>query len=291
MKSKMQASELVLTPEGAVYHLRLKPHQLAEKVILVGDPGRVAMVAHHFSSVEHQVQNREITTITGIYNHQRITVMSTGMGTDNIDIVLNELDALVNIDFEARRVHPKTKSLQLIRLGTSGALQASIEPGSFVASAWGVGIDGLLNFYNGDKSSFDQPLNQAFMEHMQWPDSWADPYSVPADKGLLEQLGAGFHQGITATAPGFYGPQGRRLRGELFHPNLNDLLMSFDFQGRRVVNFEMETSALYGLSALLGHRALTLCVAIANRATGQFLNDYHHQMEQLIVHTLDHLTQ
>lgn len=290
MKSKMQASELILTPEGAVYHLRLKPNQLASKIILVGDPGRVSMIAGHFSEIEFQVQNREINTVTGFYNNQRITVMSTGMGTDNIDIVLNELDALVNIDFEARCPKSQHTSLQLIRLGTSGALQASIEPGSFVASAWGVGIDGLLHFYKGDKSSFDHSMNAAFMQHMQWPDAWAHTYSVPANPGLLDKLAGGFVNGITATAPGFYGPQGRQLRGELFHPALNDLLMSFEYQGRRVVNFEMETSALYGLAALLGHQALTLCVAIANRATGQFLNNYHSRMEQLVVHTLNALT-
>lgn len=290
MESKMQASELILTPEGAIYHLRLKPHQLAHKIILVGDPGRVAMVSAHFSNIEHQVQNREICTHTGWYNEQRITAMSTGMGTDNIDIVLNELDALVNIDFEARAPKQQHTTLDLVRLGTSGALQPGIEPGSFIASAWGVGIDGLLNFYDGDKSSFDDPMNKAFMQHMQWPAEWAHTYAAPANKDLLEKLGKGLFQGITATAPGFYGPQGRQLRGRLHHQTLNDLLMSFDYQGRRVVNFEMETSALYGLSAILGHRALTLCVAIANRATGQFLNDYHPQMEKLIAHCLNHLT-
>lgn len=290
MKSKMQASELILTPEGAVYHLRLKPHQLAHKVILVGDPGRVAMISAHFTHIEHQVQNREICTHTGWYNNQRITAMSTGMGTDNIDIVLNELDALVNIDFKSRSPVDTHTTLELVRLGTSGALQPGIKPGTTVASAWGVGLDGLLNFYEGDKSSFQQEMNQAFMQHMKWPATWAHTYAAPANGDLLNRLASGLQSGITATAPGFYGPQGRQLRGKLFHPDLNELLMSFDFNGLRVVNFEMETSALYGLSAILGHKALTMCVAIANRATGQFLDDYHPLMEKLIVHCLDQFT-
>lgn len=290
MKSKMQASELILTPEGAVYHLRILPDQLAHKVILVGDQARVSMISKHFSRIECKVQNREICTHTGWYNGVRISAVSTGMGTDNIDIVLNELDALVNIDFHSRTIHEKHTQLELVRLGTSGALQPEITMGEFVASEWGAGIDGLLNFYAGDKSSFNAEMNVAFMKHMNWPASWADTYIAPADTELIDKLAPGLIRGITATAPGFYGPQGRQLRGKLFREDLNELLMSFDYNGTRVVNFEMETSALFGLSAILGHKALTMCIAIANRATGEFMGDYHQRMEDLIVHCLDHFT-
>lgn len=283
-------SQLVLNADGSVYHLKLQPHQIADTIILVGDPNRVKKISAFFDYVEFEVANREIITHTGTYKGKRISVLSTGMGTDNIDIVLNELDALVNVDLKNRRIKDGHRSLQLIRLGTSGALQPEIPvDGTVVASHTALGLDGLLHFYKNSAAVIDQALTQAFVEHMQWHALLPSPYAVAGSKRLLQQLAFDSIHGITATAPGFYGPQGRVIRLGLADDKLNQKMESFVHEGQKITNFEMESSALYGLSALLGHEALTMCVIIANRVTERFAADYHPFMERLIVNTLDRL--
>jgi uridine phosphorylase len=252
----------------------------------VGDPGRVETVSARFDRIELKRQNREIVTHTGWIGSKRLTVLSTGMGTDNIDIVLNELDALVNIDFATRLPKPVLTSLNLIRLGTTGSIQAEIPVNSFIVSAYGLGIDTVLNFYKGRNQQFCPELEEAFISQTHWDIALGRPYIVKADPELLSYFGDGFIHGFTATAPGFYGPQGRVLRAPLQHPDLNDRISAFAFNGLQVTNFEMETSALYGLSALLGHRAATVCLVIANRASGQFNDDYKTTMNALIDHLL-----
>lgn len=275
-------SELIINPDGSIYHLKLKPGELADTVLLVGDPGRVESVSARFDRVELKRQNREIVTHTGWIGNKRLTVLSTGMGTDNIDIVLNELDALVNIDFATRMPKPVLTSLNLIRLGTTGSIQAEIPVNSFIVSEYGLGIDTVLNFYKGRNQQFCPELEEAFIAQTQWDPALGRPYIVKADPDLLSHFGKGFIKGFTATAPGFYGPQGRVLRAPLMHPDLNDRISAFTFNGLQVTNFEMETSALYGLSALLGHKAATVCLVIANRASGKFNDDYKTTMHQLI---------
>lgn len=287
---RIPESQLVLHHDGSVYHLRLKPHQLAQSVILVGDPQRVQKISGFFDRIEYEVANREIITHTGLYKGKRITAMSTGMGTDNIDIVLNELDALVNIDLETRMSKPTHTSLNLVRLGTSGALQADIPVGdSFVAGEQALGLDGLLYFYEQAAQVIDHKMTSAFTAHAQWPGNLPSPYVVAASEKLLTHLAAGYRRGITATSPGFYGPQGRALRLGLSFKAMNQKMESFDYNGHKITNFEMESSALYGLSRLLGHEALTICVIIANRVTEKFSDQYHPFMEKLILNTLDRL--
>lgn len=283
----MTPSELPLAPDGSLYHIRLTRSTLADKVLLVGDPERVNMFKDIFDSVEFESQNREIHALTGTYHGTRLTALSTGMGCDNIDIVLTELDAALHV--ENGEWHPDNdRHLQLVRIGTSGSLQPDIDCGSVVASAYAIGLDGLMNFYR----EWDFPLapmNQAFMVHMGLGHRLASPYCVRSSEQLLLSLAPDCHQGITVTAPGFYGPQGRTVR---LHPsidNLNDKLASFRWNNVRVTNLEMETSAIYGFAHLLGHEALTLCLIIANRPNGTFLNDYHAQMRQLIGTTIERL--
>lgn len=289
-KGKIQKSELVIHPNGRIYHLNLKPEDLAKTIILVGDPDRVEIVSSFFDSIEFKGQNREICTHTGVLNDKRITVLSTGMGTDNIDIVLNELDALVNIDLQTRKIKEKHTSLNIIRLGTSGALQPEIPLNAFVMSDYGLGIDGLLNFYQTEDGIVDQSLTTAFIEQMNWPTNLAKPYVVGASQKLQKILGNDFVHGITATAPGFYGPQGRVLRLNLAYPDIVENLHKFSFNNRKIVNFEMETSALYGLSKLLGHEALTICVAIANRYNQDYNNDYKSAVVELIELVLNRIS-
>jgi uridine phosphorylase len=285
-------TQLVLHNDGSVYHLRVRPGEVADTILLVGDPQRVQQISSCFDNLEVVVSNREIVTHTGTYRGKRITAMSTGMGTDNIDIVLNELDALFNIDFE-RRVEKAVKtSLKLVRLGTSGALQPDIAPGdSFVAATHGLGFDGLIHFYKGSEEVIDQSLTQAFIEQTQWPDQLPHPYIVKGSWGLLQQLAPDYIHGITATAPGFYGPQGRALRLPVAFGEGNKKIETADLFGMKITNFEMETSALYGLSRMLGHEALTICLIIANRITEEFLPDYKSHMAKLIQNTLDRLTE
>ncbi len=287
--SRIGESELILNPNGSVYHLSLRPEELARDIIVVGDPGRVPSVSKHFDRIEVTRQNREMVTHTGYIGNKRLTVLSTGMGTDNIDIVLNELDALVNIDLEKREAKQEHTSLNIIRLGTSGALQAGIPVDSVVASTYGIGLDGMLYYYKDLPKVMDRDITNAFIEQTAWPDIFPRPYAVACSPKLLEHIGKGFQQGMTATAPGFYGPQGRILRLETTHPDLNAAIASFELKGRKVFNFEMETSALYGLGAMLGHQTLTVCVIVANRVEKKYSKDYHPVIESLISNVLARL--
>jgi uridine phosphorylase len=282
-------SELIVQGDGSIYHLNLKPHQIAQHIILVGDPGRVAHVSGHFSRIEHKVQNREFHTHTGYYRDVRISVVSTGIGTDNIDIVVNELDALVNIDLEKRTDKDIHTPLNLIRLGTSGALQPDVHVDTFVASAYGLGFDGLMNYYGFDHSLLEEAMSEAYIRHTGWNERLPYPYIVAASGELINILAYDMLQGITATANGFYGPQGRELRIPLAFPELNERIESFSHQGKRITNFEMETSGLYGLGKLLGHQTLTICAIIANRVLKTYSADYQKTIDSLIELTLQRI--
>ncbi len=277
----IKISELPMNPDGSIYHLKLFPHEIADDIILVGDPGRVEKISALFDKIELKKSNREIITHTGYKNNKRITVLSTGMGTDNIDIIINELDALANIDFEKREAKNEHKTLNLIRIGTCGSLQAEVPVNSFIASKYGFGIDGIMWFYNCPDIDRNE-ITKAITEHTNWNKNWPQPYTVEASEILLNKLAFDMKQGITATAPGFYGPQGREVRLPVARPDINDLFQSFNYNDNKITNLEMETSALYGLSKALGHNALTICLAIANRATKEFNQDYHKEMNSLI---------
>lgn len=288
---KIEPSELVLQPDNSIYHLKLHPEQLAKNIIVVGDPGRVEVISNYFDRIDHKVSNREIVTHTGILNSTPITVLSTGMGTDNIDIVLNELDALVNIDLENRTIKEHKQSLNIIRIGTCGAMQKEIPVNSFVASSFGLGLDGLMNFYEFEQTTLEEQLLAAFYEQTNYAKTFAQPYFVEADSNLLNLFKNDCHVGITATAPGFYGPQGRMLRVPVKEKQLNEKLNQFNYNNHQIVNFEMETSALYGLSRALGHNACTVCVAVANRFAKEFSKDYKPSLKKLIELTLSKLTE
>jgi uridine phosphorylase len=285
---KIATSELPLQPSGAVYHLNLFPEELADTIILVGDPGRVAKVSQRFDNIEIKRENRELVTHTGIYRNKRLSVLSTGMGTDNIDIVLNELDALANIDLKNMEEKTVRRQLTMVRIGTCGALQADIPIHSYIASAQGFGIDGVLQFYNHDGLS-DEALVHAFVQHTKWNSHLPYPYCIDADTELLQRVGYDMLQGITISAPGFFGPQGRKVRALLQYPDMNDKIDSFNYNGRYFSNMEMECSAIYGLSKLFEHKALTVCLAIANRATKDFSRGYAEAMETLIDIVIDRL--
>ena len=291
MNQPIPASQLVLNNEGAIYHLNLHPDQLADNVIMVGDPGRVDMIASFFDKIDVERQNRELVTRTGWFNGKRITVLSTGMGTDNLDIVMNELDALANIDLKTRMPKETHRSLNLIRIGTCGALQPDIEPGNNVATRYAIGLDGLLYFYEKHKEVNEIAMRDAFIKQMDYPKDLPKPYVVEGSKALFDKLAEGYYQGVTATAPGFYGPQGRTLRMRLSYPENNSKIENFDYQGWRVCNFEMESSALYGLGKMMGHNCLTICVAIANRVTEKFTTDYHPYVRKLVENTLIRLSE
>ena len=290
--NKIPSTELLLNPDNSVYHLNLHPHQIAEDIIMVGDPGRVKTISNYFDRIEHQSENREIITHTGMLNGKRLTVLSTGMGTDNIDIVINELDALVNIDLDKRILKENQRSLNLIRLGTSGALQEDIPVDSFVVSEYGLGLDGLMNYYEFHQTEEETELLKQFYQQTNYSKTFAQPYFVKANKALFDLLNNGdnFYSGITATAPGFYGPQGRKLRIDLKYPDINEKLNSFKHNELQVVNFEMETSALYGLSRALGHHACTVCAVIGNRFTKESSKNYKASVKELIELTLQRLT-
>lgn len=285
--SRIGESELILNPDGSIYHLKLRPSELADNIIVVGDPGRVPSISKYFDRIETERQNREIVTHTGYIGNKRVTVLSTGMGTDNIDIVFNELDALANIDLEQREARPVHKSLNIVRLGTSGALQAGIPVDSVVASTHGIGLDGMLYYYQGLANVMERDITEAFITQTGWPAFFPRPYAVACSPLLLAHFAREFHQGMTATAPGFYGPQGRVLRLATTHPDINGAIGSFNFNGHQIANFEMETSALYGLSKMLGHNALTVCAIVANRVDKTFSKDYHPAIESLIKHVLE----
>lgn len=284
-KEQFHESELIINPDGSIFHLHLKPEQLADKIILVGDPGRVPLVAQHFETKECDVQSREFRTITGTYQGKRISVLSTGIGCDNIDIVMNELDALANIDFKTRTIKPNLRTLEIVRLGTCGGLQPNTLEGTFVASEISIGFDGLLNFYAGRDEVCDKELETAFLKHQNWH-GWqciAHPYAVHADAELTDRIAStDMVRGITVACGGFYGPQGRRLRLPLADAEANDKIMSFEYNGHRITNFEMESSALAGLSLLLGHKATTCCMVIANRLAGKANPNYKNSIDSLI---------
>ncbi len=287
---KISDSELILNPDGSVYHLKLRPENISDIILVVGDQDRVKTISKHFTNIECQIQNREFFTHTGTYNGKRITALSTGIGTDNIDIVVNELDALVNIDLENRTIKKNKTSLNIIRMGTSGALQGDIPIDSFVMSEYGLGLDGLLNFYQTDKNIFEEDITEAFIKHTNWGSKLARPYAVRASEVLMNKLGEGLFKGITATASGFYGPQGRQLRIVPADPKMNDKMETFHFKGHRITNFEMETSALFGLGAILGHNTASICTIIANRVSKQFSKDYHPAVEKMVQLVLDRIT-
>lgn len=288
MSQFLAASELVLNPDGSVYHCNLHPENLADTIFLVGDPGRVPHVSACFDRIDFKTQKREIVTHTGMKNGRRVSVISTGMGTDNIDIVLSELDALANIDLKEKKLKNQHKQLSFIRLGTSGALQAELPVDSFLAATHGLGFDGLVHYYAGGEQFSNTPFIEAFVREVRWDARLPRPYLAPCDPVLLEKARKlNVHTGITATATGFYGPQGRVLRLGVHDSRLNEKLSEFRFNGMKITNFEMETSGIYGLSALMGHRALTINCIIANRFTGQYSPNYHAAMEKLIENAVD----
>jgi uridine phosphorylase len=290
MQKYFKESELILNPDGSVYHISLKPEHIAPTVIIVGDQHRVASISRYFDEVEFEIQSREFITHTGYFNKKRITVLSTGIGTDNIDIVINELDAAINIDLDKRIPLDKHTSLDIIRLGTSGALQPDIEVDTFVVSEFGLGLDGLLNFYKYDDSILEKGLIKAFIDQTGWSSILPYPYIVKASEKLLDKLSHGLEKGITATASGFFGPQGRELRIPLAFPELNESIEKFNYQGHRITNFEMETSALYALGKTLGHNTITICDIIANRVNRTYSKDYKKSIEKLIQFVLEKIS-
>lgn len=284
-------SELIINSDGSIFHLHLKPEHISDLIILVGDQSRVDAVSNFFQHVELSVQNREFKTVTGTYNNRRLTVMSTGIGTDNIDIVLNELDALANIDLETRELKKDKKSLQIVRVGTSGGLQADVPVNSFVVSEKSIGFDGLLAYYADYQKYCDLEFEKSFRNYTLWSSSLPTPYVVSASEELMSRFNdTDFLKGITISAPGFYGPQGRILRLETSMPEINDKIEKFRYNGYNITNYEMESSAIYGLSNMLGHKALTICLIIANRVTKQANPNYRIVMTKLIKNVLDRLT-
>ena len=283
-------SELIINGDGSIFHLHVKPEQLADKVILVGDPGRVSLVASHFDNQECDIESREFHTITGTYCGKRISVVSTGIGCDNIDIVLNELDALANIDFKTRMEKEQLRKLTLVRIGTCGGLQEYTPVGTFIASEKSIGFDGLLNFYSGRNDVCDLPFEEAFKQHMQWNPQLCAPYVIDADKETLERIaGDEMVRGVTIACGGFFGPQGRELRIPLADPKQNEKVESFEYNGHRITNFEMESSALAGLARLMGHKAVTCCMVIANRQAKNVNANYKNSIDELIKLVLERI--
>jgi len=288
---KIKSSELILNPDGSVYHLNLRPEHLAENIIFVGDQNRVDRISKHFDTLEFSTQKREFKTHTGTYKGKRFSVISTGIGPDNIDIVVNEIDALFNIDLETREVKKELTAVNIVRIGTSGSLQADIPVNSFVLSQYGLGLDNLMRSYLIDDIT-DQAMEEAFIAHTKWDLRKGRPYFIPNSTWLEEKLSSDqTFKGITGTAGGFYGPQGRVLRLPIQDPELNHKIDNFKFGSYRITNFEMETSAIYGLAKLLGHHAVSLNTIIANRANGTFSEDPYAAVDQLIIYTLDKLSE
>lgn len=286
------SSELIINPDGSVFHLHLKPEQVADSIILVGDPGRVELVSSYFDTIECKAANREFVSVTGSYKNHRLTVLSSGIGTDNIDIVLNELDALVNIDFETREVKQEKRSLKIVRIGTSGGLQPYLDVNSFVVSQKAMGFDGLLNFYANREQVSDLDFESDFKEFVHWNPLLTSPYVVDASQELFAKFRTDeFTPGVTISAPGFYGPQGRVLRLPIVDAEINSKIEQFSHEGHQITNYEMECSAIYGLSAMLGHQALTVCLIIANRLSKKANGEYHTQMAKLVKLVLDKLSE
>jgi uridine phosphorylase len=290
MSKFIAETELILNPNGSVYHLQLLPEQIADNIIIVGDQGRVETVSRFFDSIDLRIQNREFVTHTGTFRGQRVMVLSSGIGTDNIDILVNELDAAVNIDLFSRTIKEQKRKLNIVRIGTSGALQKDIEVDSFVVSSHGLGFDGLLNYYKDMALVNEHALSEAFIKQTGWAQNLPFPYVVKGSEKLIQTIGEGLTKGITATAPGFYGPQGRKLRLAPWVEDFNQQLTDFREGEHRITNFEMETSALYGLGKLLGHETCTVCAIIANRVAKQYSKNYHAAIEKLILLVLERLT-
>lgn len=291
-KKIFEESELIINADGSIFHLHLKPEQLAHKIILVGDPGRVSVVASHFDKIENEVENREFRSVTGKYKDKRITVTSTGIGCDNIDIVMNELDALANIDFSSRQEKEDFTQLEVVRIGTCGGLQPNTPIGTYICSEKSVGFDGLLNFYAGRNAVCDLKLERALLNHLGWSGNLCTPapYVINSDKELADRIaGDDMVKGITVACGGFYGPQGRQLRLRLADPHQNEKIESFEYDGMRITNFEMESSALAGLSCLMGHKATTVCMVIANRYAKEANTGYKNKIDDLIKIVLDRI--
>lgn len=283
-------SELIINEDGSIFHLHLRPEQLADRVILVGDPARVSTVATHFDSQEYEVSNREFHSITGTYQGKQITVLSTGIGCDNIDIVMTELDALANIDFSTRAEKKEHRTLTIVRIGTCGGLQPFTPTGTFIASVKSIGFDGLLNYYDGRDEVCDLKLEETFKQHMNWAPIKGAPYVAIADHSLIEQIAQDdMVRGITISCGGFYGPQGRQLRLRIQDPDQNKKVEVFEYEGIRICNYEMESSALAGMSSLLGHRAITCCMVIANRYTREMNTEYKNTIDTLIQKVIERI--
>ncbi len=292
MNKHFAESELIINGDGSIFHLHVKPEQLADKIILVGDPGRVALVASHFDTKECEVESREFKTVTGTYKGKRITVTSTGIGCDNIDIVMNEIDALANIDFNTRMEKEHTRQLEIVRIGTCGGLQTYTPEGTFICSVKSVGFDGLLNFYQGRNAVCDLAMERALLNHLGWSGNMCAPapYIIDADSELVERIaGDDMVLGVTVACGGFFGPQGRQLRIPLADPNQNEKIENFEYNGMKITNFEMESSALAGLSRLMGHKATAVCMVIANRRAGRANTGYKNQIDDLITLVLERI--
>ena len=291
-KKYFAESELIINKDGSVFHLHVRPEQLADKVILVADAFRVALVASHFEEKEMEVESREFRTVTGTYKGKRITVISTGIGCDNIDIVMNEVDALANIDFQTRTEKQQLRSLEIVRIGTCGGLQLNTPEGTFICSEYSVGFDGLLNFYEGRNAVCDLKMERALISHLGWTGNMCQPYPyvIKANENLVERIAQNdMVRGITVACGGFFGPQGRQLRVPLVDPHQNEKIESFEYEGMHITNFEMESSALAGLAKLMGHRATTACMVIANRRAGKANTGYKNIIDDLITLVLDRI--
>ena len=290
MSKPYPESELIINSDGSIFHLQVKPEHLADKVILVGDPGRVALVASYFDTIESKSESREFHSVTGSYKGKRITVQSTGIGCDNIDIVMNELDALANIDFTTRTDKPEHRTLTIVRIGTCGGLQPYTPTGTFIASVKSIGFDGLLNFYAGRDTASDIEFEEEFKRQVNWNPRMGNPYVATSDPKLLDDIAANnMVRGVTVACGGFFGPQGRQLRLPLMDPQLNEKIEKFEYKGLKVTNFEMESSALEGLSTLMGHRAMTCCMVIANRVAKKAESNYKNDIKRLIELVLERI--
>lgn len=286
---KIPDSELIINNDGSVFHLHLKPEQLSDKIIMMGDPSRVDLTASFFDSIECTVQSREFRTITGMYKGKRITALSHGIGPDNIDIVLTELDALANVDFETHEVKKDFKQLTMVRVGTSGGMQPNCPIGSYVVASKSIGFDGVLNYYEGREKVVEQDFEDAFKKFVNWSPLHCAPYVVEADQELVNRIGHDMIQGVTISAIGFYGPQGRYVRMPLAKPDLNSHIEAFEFKGEKITNYEMESAPLAGLGKLMGHKAMTVCTIIANRLSGGSNSEYKGSIEDLIKKVLDRI--
>ena len=282
-------SELIINSDGSVFHLHIKPDQLADKIIVMGDPGRVTLTASFFDSIECDVQSREFHTVTGMYKGKRITAMSHGIGTDNIDIVVTELDALANVDFETREIKKDFKQLTIVRVGTSGGMQPHCPVGSFVVAEKSIGFDGVIHYYDGSDKVREMNFEESFKKHVDWSPLHCSPYVVSSDEDLVERIGHDMIKGVTISAIGFYGPQGRHVRLPLADPKLNSKIESFRFDDHSITNYEMESSAIAGLSKMMGHKAMTVCSIIANRVALESNADYQGSIEDLIKIVLERI--